>query len=89
MDKFNRTTIYGLPMHASALPGHKKKKKTLESGFKGILKSPPCIENSLGEPRSTRNLKPHSEISKIEEESDVSRNRKNKFNQGKGDGSFC
>ena len=23
MDKFNRTTLYGLTMHASALPGHK------------------------------------------------------------------
>ena len=23
MDKFNRTTMYGLPMHVSALPGHK------------------------------------------------------------------
>ena len=23
MDKFNRSTVYGLPIHASALPGHK------------------------------------------------------------------
>ena len=26
MEKFNRATLFGLPMHASALPGHKYSK---------------------------------------------------------------